>query len=63
MEDLLVIAWVPEKLKRSIMGHSGGGSADNYGGEDARLKVATEVMLKALGNQPATSLHTSVGED
>ncbi|MER9776590.1 tyrosine-type recombinase/integrase [Mesorhizobium sp. M0220] len=48
MEDLLVIAWAPEKLKRSIMGHSGGGAGDNYGGEEARLKVATEAMLKAL---------------
>jgi integrase len=48
MEDLLVIAWVPEKLKRSIMGHSGGGAGDNYGGEEARLKVATEAMLKAF---------------
>ncbi|MER8389055.1 tyrosine-type recombinase/integrase [Mesorhizobium sp. M1380] len=51
MEDLLVIAWVPEKLKRSIMGHSGGGAGDNYGGEEARLMVATEAMLKALGTQ------------
>lgn len=51
MEDLLVIAWVPEKLKRSIMGHSGGGAGDNYGGEEARLKVATEAMEKALGTK------------
>ncbi|UVK36840.1 tyrosine-type recombinase/integrase [Mesorhizobium sp. AR10] len=57
MEDLLVIAWVPEKLKRSIMGHSGGGAGDNYGGEEARLKVATEAMVKALGPSPATSQH------
>jgi hypothetical protein len=44
---------IPEKLKRSIMGHSGGGAGDNYGGEEARLKVATEAMEKALG--PETS--------
>lgn len=48
MEDLLVIAWVPEKLKRSIMGHSGGGAGDNYGGEEGRLRVATEATEKAF---------------
>ena len=41
MENLLVIYWVPEKLKWAIMGHPV--AAD----EEARPKVAIEAMLKA----------------
>jgi integrase len=49
MKDLLVLADTSERVENRIMGHTVGGLGDRvYGGNDAKLKVAYEAMVKAL---------------
>jgi integrase len=53
MKDLLVTAKVPERDEHRILGHSLGGVGNRvYGGDEAKLKVATEAMQKALALAP-----------
>lgn len=48
MKDYLVTAGVPERDEHRILGHSLGGIGDRvYGGDDAKLKAATEAMHRA----------------
>ena len=53
MKDLLVSAGVPERDEHRILGHSLGGIGNRvYGGEEAKLKAATEAMEKAIALAP-----------
>jgi integrase len=53
MKDLLVLAGVPERDEHRILGHSLGGVGNRvYGGDEAKLRVATEAMAKALALAP-----------
>jgi integrase len=53
MKDLLVTAGVPERDEHRILGHSLGEVGNRvYGGDEAKLKVATEAMVKAHALMP-----------
>ena len=53
MKDLLVSAGVPERDEHRILGHSLGGVGNrDYGGDEAKLKAATEAMTKAIALAP-----------
>ena len=53
MKDYLVSAGVPERDEHRILGHSLGGVGDRvYGGDEAKLKAATEAMELAFALMP-----------
>jgi len=53
MKDLLVTAGVPERDEHRILGHSLGGVGNRvYGGDEAKLKAATEAMQAAIALAP-----------
>jgi integrase len=53
MKDYLVTAGVPERDEHRILGHSLGGVGNRvYGGDEAKLKAATEAMKKAVALAP-----------
>jgi integrase len=53
MKDYLVTAGVPERDEHRILGHSLGGVGNRvYGGDNAKLKAATDAMTKALALAP-----------
>ncbi|WP_344847164.1 tyrosine-type recombinase/integrase [Celeribacter arenosi] len=53
MKDYLVSAGVPERDEHRILGHSLGGVGNRvYGGDEAKLKAATEAMIKAHAFMP-----------
>jgi len=53
MKDYLVSAGVPERDEHRILGHSLGGVGNRvYGGDEAKLKVATEAMKRAHALMP-----------
>ncbi|WP_375699300.1 tyrosine-type recombinase/integrase [Pseudophaeobacter sp. TrK17] len=53
MKDLLVSAGVPERDEHRILGHSLGGVGNRvYGGDEAKLRAATEAMEKAHALMP-----------
>jgi hypothetical protein len=53
MKDLLVMAGVPERDEHRILGHSLGGVGNRvYGGDEAKLKAATEAMQMAIALAP-----------
>lgn len=53
MKDLLVTAGVPERDEHRILGHSLGGVGNRvYGGDEAKLRAATEAMRKAVALMP-----------
>lgn len=53
MKDYLVSAGVPERDEHRILGHSLGGVGNRvYGGDEAKLKAATEAMKKAIALAP-----------
>ncbi len=53
MKDLLVMAGVPERDEHRILGHALGGVGNRvYGGDEAKLKAATEAMRKAIALAP-----------
>jgi integrase len=53
MKDYLVTAGVAERDEHRILGHSLGGVGNRvYGGDEAKLKVATEAMRKAIALAP-----------
>ena len=47
LADKLRLAGVSQVVQDSILGHSSGNVADNYGGPQARLKLAQEGLMKA----------------
>ena len=47
MADKLRLAGVSQVVQDIILGHSSGNVADNYGGPQARLKLAQEALMKA----------------
>lgn len=53
MKDLLVSAGVPERDEHRILGHSQDGVGNRvYGGDEAKLKAATEAMKRAHALMP-----------
>lgn len=53
MKDYLVSAGVPERDEHRILGHSLGGVGNRvYGGDEAKLRAATEAMKKAHALMP-----------
>ncbi|WP_017960179.1 tyrosine-type recombinase/integrase [Rhizobium leguminosarum] len=48
MADKLRTAGVSAADRELVLGHASGKIGDNYGGDDARLKVATQALKKAL---------------
>lgn len=53
MKDLLALADTSERIENRIMGHTVGGLGDRvYGGNDAKLKLAYEAMVKAVEGMP-----------
>ncbi|WP_343756569.1 tyrosine-type recombinase/integrase, partial [Rhodovulum strictum] len=53
MKDLLVMAGVSERDEHRILGHSLGSVGNRvYGGDEAKLKAATEAMRKAIALAP-----------
>lgn len=53
MKDYLVSAGVPERDEHRILGHSLGGVGNRvYGGDEAKLKAATDAMRKAHALMP-----------
>ncbi|RPG40986.1 MAG: hypothetical protein CBC34_011440 [Hyphomicrobiaceae bacterium TMED74] len=48
MADKLRLAGVTQVTQDSILGHSSGNVADNYGGPEMRLRLAQEALMKAL---------------
>ncbi|MER5172210.1 tyrosine-type recombinase/integrase [Thioclava kandeliae] len=53
MKDLLVAAGVPQRDENRILGHSLGGVGDRfYGGDEAKLKAATDAMRLAHQGLP-----------
>lgn len=53
MKDWLILAGVPERVEHRLLGHSMGGEGDRvYGGDEAKLKTATEAMRKAIDLAP-----------
>jgi integrase len=54
MKDYLVSAGVPERDEHRILGHSLGGVGNRvYGGDEAKLKAATEAMERAFALMPS----------
>lgn len=53
MKDWLDLAKAPERVANRILGHSQGGVGDRvYGGDEAKLRAASEVMEKAINLAP-----------
>jgi len=48
MADRLRASGVSAADRELVLGHSSGKIGDNYGGDDARLKVATDAMKKVF---------------
>ncbi|PBB88397.1 tyrosine-type recombinase/integrase [Mesorhizobium sp. WSM3876] len=49
MKDRLRVAGIPKTTQDMILGHAGGGVGEDYGSDEARLRVAMEAMTKAVG--------------
>lgn len=46
MRDKLRLAGIDTETEGTILGHSSGRVGENYGGDEARLEVATRAMRK-----------------
>ncbi|CDX34262.1 Phage integrase [Mesorhizobium sp. SOD10] len=49
LKDSLRVAGVPKDTQDMILGHASGGVGETYGSDEARLRVATDAMKKAVG--------------